>query len=333
MKRLIPAGAVVAFVVIATLCSRAQQPAASSTSRSIAPWYAVESQWPQRPDDVKWNAVPGVAVDTDDSVWVFTRATPPVQHYDSSGKYLAGWGDKHVKMAHHLRIDHAGHIWLTDIELHVVLKFTKTGQLLQTLGVSGESGNDERRFDKPTDVAISPGGDIYVSDGYGNQRVVHFDRSGRFVRQWGKLGTGPGEFAVPHTIALDAAGRVYVGDRENARVQVFSPEGKFLSQWKHVVIPWGLWITKSDEVWVCGSSPMPTGRDGTISVTPPKDQVFMKFDTTGTLLQLWTIPKGTDSHEKPGELNWLHALALDSKGNIYTGEINGKRAQKFRLQP
>jgi DNA-binding beta-propeller fold protein YncE len=293
----------------------------------------VDPSWPAGPPSASWAAVPGVAVDEDDGVWVFTRANPPVRRYDSRGKYLGGWGDEHIRTAHHLRIDPDGNIWLTDIELHVVLKFTKEGKLLQTLGTSGKPGNDSKHFNKPTDVAVSPTGDIFVSDGYGNQRVVHFDREGKFIKAWGSLGTGPGQFAVPHSIALDSVGRIYVGDRENARVQVFNQEGRFLSQWKHLVIPWGLWITKSDEVWVCGSTPMPTGKDGKINVAPPRDQVFMKFNTAGTLLQLWTIPKGADGKEQPGELNWLHALALDSAGNIYTGEINGKRSQKFLLQP
>jgi hypothetical protein len=115
-------------------------------------------------------------------------------------------------------------------------------------------------------------------------------------------------------------------------VQVFNQSGKLLDVWRDLVVPWGFWVTKQDEIWVCGSSPMawPPGEGG--FGAPPKDQLFMKFDTSGRLRQLWTVPKGQDKQEKPGELNWVHCLALDSQGNIYAGDIMGKRLQKFVRQ-
>jgi 6-bladed beta-propeller protein len=184
----------------------------------------------------------------------------------------------------------------------------------------------------PTDMAITPAGDVYVSDGYGNARVVHFDKNGKFVKAWGKPGTKPGEFSIPHSIAVDSKGRLYVADRNNVRIQVFDADGKFLEEWRDLLVPWGLAMTKDDELWACGSSPMPWRDEDTTLGCPPKDQVFMRFNTSGKILQVWTVPKGEDGKEKPGELNWVHAIALDSQGNLYAGDINGKRAQKFVRQ-
>jgi hypothetical protein len=158
---------------------------------------------------------------------------------------------------------------------------------------------------------------------------VHFDQHGKFLNSWGKAGNGPGEFETPHAIALDSKGRIYVADRSNARVQVFDRHGKHLDTWSNSIVPWGFAVTQQDEIWVCGSSAMPLGEGDAMLGVPPKDQLFAKFAADGRLLQLWTVPKGADGQEKPGELNWVHAMAIDSQGNIYAGDINGRRAQKF----
>jgi DNA-binding beta-propeller fold protein YncE len=300
---------------------------------NLSTWYQVDPSWPQRPASCAWEAVPGIAVDGEDRVWVYTRAVPPVQVYDADGRFVRSWGEGTVKTAHHIKFDREGNVWLADIGHHVVMQFTPEGKLLKTLGTRGVAGDDEAHLDRPTDMAITPEGDVFVSDGYGNNRVVHFDWEGKFVKAWGKLGTGPGEFSLPHAIAMDARGRLYVADRNNARVQVFDQSGKFLDEWRDRLVPWGLWITKTDEIWVCGSSPMPWREGDTVLGCPPKDQVFMKFSPDGRLLQLWTVPKGVDGHEQPGDCNWVHAMALDSHGNLYAGDIIGKRAQKFVRQP
>jgi hypothetical protein len=168
-----------------------------------------------------------------------------------------------------------------------------------------------------------------VSDGYGNARIVHFTKDGKYVKEWGELGVKPGQFSIPHALAIDSKGRLYVADRNNVRVQVFNQDGKLLDEWRNVVVPWGFWMTKTDEIWVCGSSPMQWRKDDSALGCPPKDQVFMKFHPDGRLLQLWTVPKGADGLERPGECNWVHCIAEDSKGNLYVGDIRGKRAQKF----
>ncbi len=300
---------------------------------NLAPWYEVDPTWPQRPTGVHFGHVPGIAVDKQDNVWIFTRTNNPVQVYSADGKFIRAWGDGVVSNAHHLKIDRTGNIWLSDVGFHVVRKFTPEGKLLQTFGVPGEKGADTQRLDMPTDVALAPNGDVFISDGYGNNRVVHFDKTGKFIRQWGTLGTGTGNFSIPHAIDMDSKGRLYVADRNNVRIQIYSQAGKLLDSWANIIVPWGFWVGAKDEIWVCGSSPMPWRNDpkypGAPLSCPPKDQVFMKFDTSGKVTQLWTVPKGEDGKEQPGDLNWLHCLAFDSKGNLYAGDIIGKRAQKF----
>jgi hypothetical protein len=298
---------------------------------NLATWFEVDANWPKKPSGFQWGDMPGVAVDRKDRVWIFTRSSPPVQVYEAGGKFVKAWGAETVGKAHHIKIDREGHVWLADIGHHVIRKYDEDGKVLLTLGTPDEPGEDSTHLDKPTDMVISPAGDIFVSDGYGNNRVVHFDRDGKFVKAWGKMGTEPGEFSCPHAIAMDSAGRLYVADRNNVRVQVFEQSGKFVTEWRNVITPWGLWITDADEIWVCGSSPM-SWDNASMLGCPPKDQVFMKFDPTGRLLQLWTVPKGADNHEKPGECNWVHCIAVDSKGNLYAGDIKGKRAQKFTRQ-
>jgi hypothetical protein len=291
--------------------------------------YEVVPQWPERPAAFVWGQVPGVAVSEKDEVYVFTRAKPPVQVYDRQGKLLRSWGEEAIGNAHYIRLDRQGNVWVADVGHHTVMQFTPQGKLLRTLGTPDQPGEDATHLNKPTDMAITSEGEVFVSDGYGNNRVVHFDRQGRFVKAWGKKGTRPGEFDLPHSIVLDSKGRLYVADRSNARVQVFDQNGRFLDQWRELLVPWGLCITKNDEIWACGSSCMPYGPGDGLLSCPPKDQVLMRFAPSGKLLQLWTLPKGVDGREQPGEVNWLHTVAVDSHGDLYVGDIQGKRAQKL----
>jgi hypothetical protein len=120
-----------------------------------------------------------------------------------------------------------------------------------------------------------------------------------------------------------------VADRSNARIQVFDQNGTFLEQWRNLLVPWSLWITPQDEIWTSGSSPTLAFDSRGMTGIPPPDQVFMRLNTSGKLLELWCPRLGVDGQEKPGETNWVHALAADSKGNLYAGDIRGHRLQKF----
>jgi DNA-binding beta-propeller fold protein YncE len=294
--------------------------------------YAVDPSWPHRPVNVKSGATSGIAVDKQDRVYVFTREKPPIQVYDVQGNFIRSWGEDVIKSAHHLKIDPEGNVWVADVGHHTVMQFTPEGKLLRTLGTRDAPGRDHSHFNMPTDVAVTTAGDTFVSDGYGNSRVVHLDKDGKYVKEWGERGTKPGQFSIPHAISVDSKGRLYVADRNNVRVQVFDQAGKLLDVWSNVIVPWGFCVTPDDEIWVCGSSPMRWRKEDNALGCPPKDQVFMKFNPQGKLLQLWTVPKGADGLEKPGDCNWVHCIAADSKGNLYVGDINGKRAQKFVRQ-
>jgi len=316
---------VVAIVAPAT-CGWAAAP--NSPPQPTVVEYVVDPVWPQRPAELGPRAaVPGVAVDKQDRVWCVERGEVPVQVYSAEGPLIRSWGRGQFGAPHSLRFDSQGNVWISDFKRHVVQKFTPDGDLLQTLGVPDQAGEDETHFNMPTDMAITPAGDVFVSDGYGNRRVVHFDAQGKFVKAWGEYGGGPGEFCLPHQIVVDSRGVLYVADRNSGRIQLFDQGGKFLEQWTNLIMPWGLWISCQDELWVCGSSPQWWRKDG--GYPPPKDQIFMRFSTDGKLRQLWTVPTGADGQEQPGDCNWLHAVALDSQGNLYAGDINGKRLQKF----
>ena len=304
-------------------------PAAKAPHINLATSYCVDPTWPKRPKQIVWGEMPSVAIDKGDRVWVCSRVKPFVPLYDADGRFVRGWGDDVLVLPHGMRLDPEGNIWVTDARLHIVVQFTPQGKVLKTLGTRGVHGNDRTHFNMPTDVAPTPTGDVFVSDGYGNNRIVRFDRNGRFVKEWGKLGVGPGEFSVPHNIVRDAKGRLYVADRSNCRVQVFDQDGKFLDQWCNLFVPWGLCLGADGDVWVCGSSPMTWTADQLYLGCPPKDQLVMRLNPQGRVLALWMLPKGKDGKEQAGEVNWLHGIALDSHGNLYAADIIGRRVQKF----
>jgi peptidylamidoglycolate lyase len=296
--------------------------------------YKVDPAWPmEKPPGGDWAAMSSVAFGSDGNVWTFNRGKLPVQVYSPDGKLVKAWGgDGTFKNPHSIRFDSAGNLWIVDTGTNTVRRFSLDGKVLQTVGTPNEPGNDQTHMNQPNDVAVASNGDLYISDGYGNDRVVVFDKNGKYLRSWGKLGQGPGEFSQPHSIVLDSKGRVYVADRNNVRIQIFDSKGKFLAEWKNVITPWAMEMTKADELWVCGSSPMLWSeipeRQAALA-TPPKDQMVMKFDTEGRLKQMWGFPKGENGKEKPGDLNWVHSMAVGSDGSLYFGDVQGKRAQKF----
>lgn len=331
----------VALAIQSCLLCAAREPAAAEAAKppvyprvSLAPQYEVVPGWPTRPPGVERAAVAAIALDRDGNVWLYTRKNPTVQVYTPDGRYVRGWTEPNPKtVPHGLKFDRDGNVWLVDAGLHVARKYSPAGHVLQVLGTMGEPGEDATHFFQPTDIAFAPNGDIFVSDGYGNNRVARFDSTGRFLNAWGSLGVTPGRFSLPHAIAVDSKGRVYVADRNNVRIQIFSADGRLLDVWANVVVPWSIWISPQDDIWVCGSTPMPWRVDPKYPAAPlgcpPQDQLFVEFNPAGRVLQLTTVPKGEDGHEKPGEVNWLHAIAPDAQGNIYAGDIIGARAQKF----
>ena len=221
--------------------------------------YVVVHGWPQLPADFALGQISGVGVDSHNHVFVFNRAensslclggeaacpppaptwqpgpiaSPAILTFDGkTGKQLAAWGKNRFVSPHGLGVDSHDNVWATDVTLQQVFEFSNDGRLLLTLGTERKPGLDGTHFNAPTAIAFAPDGSIYISDGYGNSRVAKFSASGKFLLDWGHKGSGPGEFNTPHGVAVDRQGLVYVADRENSRIQVFDPNGKFLRMWK-----------------------------------------------------------------------------------------------------
>lgn len=281
---------------------------ATSAHADGIPEYRPVVGWPAIPANIDLGAVSAVATDSKDRVYVFHRGKRPVLMLSKEGKFEGSWGDAELKTPHGLRIDRDDNVWVTDIGNHQVLKFDAGGKLLLSLGKKGEPGDAEDRFDRPTDIVIAPGGDFYVSDGYGNSRVLHFSRDGKLLGQWGKKGSGPSEFNLPHSIRLDADGKVYVADRENKRIQIFDARGKFLSQWTNVGSPYGLYLTKQGHMYVAD------GVNHWVLVVDREGKSLGRFGGQG---------------KAPGQFDLPHMLCLDSQGAVYVAEVNGKRVQKL----
>jgi DNA-binding beta-propeller fold protein YncE len=311
----------------------ADPPTTSYPHVNLSIGYGADPNWPQRSEGEKWRYVTGVAVDAKDQVWIVNQLTPQVQVFDQSGKLVDSWGQGFFKAPHFLRIDHEGNVWIADYERHIVQKFTPRGERLLVLGTPDEPGNDESHMNGPTDMAISPSGEIFVSDGYRNDRIIHFDNTGRFLKAWGQRGVRAGELSQPHSIAMDSMGRLYVAERNNCRIQIFSQTGKSLGQWRNLLNPWGIWITPTDEIYVCGSSPKRWGTTGNLG-NPPTDQLVMKLNPDGKIQELNTLPLLKEGTLVPGEVDWAHGIAVDSQGNLYIGDVADNsaehRVQKFR---
>jgi hypothetical protein len=291
--------------------------------------FQVDPDWPADGPGSPGGLVTGVAVEPDGHVWVLGLGDPPVRVYTAAGALVRGWGSGQIEQGHQIRLDGQGHVWVADCGRHCVHKFQKDGTRVLTLGTPGESGEDGTHFHEPTDMAVMPDGDVYVADGYVNARVAQFRSDGTFVKAWGRRGSRPGEFSLVHAIVADSRDRLLVADRNNARVQVFDRGGRLLAVWANLVVPWGLWVTSGDDVWVCGSTPAAWAGDQFALATPPHDQVLMRFDLDGRVRQLWSVPVG----DRPGQLNWVHGIAGDAAGNLYCGDYRGRRVQKFARVP
>lgn len=202
----------------------------------------------QLPTGEHFVEVAGVAVNSKGHVYVFHRGKHPLMEFDASGKFIRSIADDLFVTSHMVRVDVEDNIWTTDIGAHVVLKLSPEGRVLLSLGRMRIPGDDVLHFNQPTDVAFDGEGNFYVTDGYGNSRVLKFNKYGNLLLGWGMKGTGPGQFDLPHSIAIDDD-LVYVGDRENARIQIFDLNGRYLREWK-LGHPFGLFITPDHYIYV-----------------------------------------------------------------------------------
>ena len=272
--------------------------------------YRVDPSWPDLPGNWALGPVAGVAADSENRVYVFQRGqdAPPLLCFDNDGRLLFSWDQPPFGRPHMVTIDTDDTVWLIDDGGHVIYQVSSEGQVLFTLGVPGVRDAPGTGFDQPTDIGFGPQGEMYVSDGYGvNKRVVKFDVQGNVLLEWGTPGEGEGEFALPHALSVGPNGLVYVADRENWRVQVFDPNGVFLTQWRHIGRPSDLILDPDSNFWICDA---PNGR-------------VTKVSLHGEALGFFGEPgKGV------GELSAAHDIAYCPNGDVIVGQLDG-RVQKF----
>jgi len=281
--------------------------------------YRVVEGWAKLPEGWSFADVGGVGVDANDNVYVFHRGAHPLIVFDREGNYLRSFGDGVFKRPHGVHMGPDDAIYLTDDGDHTVRKCSLDGRVLMTLGIPGEpapfmSGEPFRRC---THTALSPRGDLYVSDGYGNARVHMYSPDGKRIKSWGEPGAGPGQFNLPHNIACDEDGWVYVADRENHRIQVFDGEGRFEAQWHDLHRPSGLAMPrgKCPVCYVGEIGPYYEFNRGTPNLGPR----LSILDNEGRLIARITTEPAAGTG--PGQFISPHGLAIDSRGDLYVGEV------------
>jgi DNA-binding beta-propeller fold protein YncE len=330
---LIAVGLLAIFAARARMQSDVVDPALSNLPN---PNPTVVKNWAALPDGRMWGSTAGVDIGPDGHVWAYDRCggnscdgsnVAPIVKFDkSSGKLLASFGGGMFAFPHGLHVDRDGNVWVTDGQRskdgtkgHQVIKFSPDGKVLMRLGKAGAPGNGPDVFNEPNDVITAPNGDIFVSDGHSGQqdnpppnanaRIVKFTKDGKFVKEWGRLGSAPGEFRTPHALAFDARGRLFVADRGNHRIQLFDQEGKFLDAWEQFSRVSGVFIDRNDMLYAIDSESNP--------MRHPKWKTGVRIGSTKTDKVLSFIPPHqTGSFEgAAGE-----GVAVDSDGNVYAAE-------------
>ena len=289
--------------------------------------FEVIEGWEKLPEGWSFVEVAGVATDSRDRVYVFNRGEHPMIVFDADGNFLDAWGEGLFTNAHGIYIGPDDRIFAADNFDHTVRIFSTDGTLLKTLGekdqpsdtgfVPGRTpvqyGGDP--FNRVTNVALDSAGSLYVADGYGNARVHKFTADGEHLFSWGEPGTGPGEFRLPHAIAIDEDDRVIVADRENSRIQVFSPKGEYLTEWTGISRPDDIFIDNDAGImhiaelggWAAGSDIPPH--------VPPASVCLVDLD--GALISRF----GSGDPAQPGNFFAPHGIWADSKGDLYVAEV------------
>lgn len=270
--------------------------------------YRVERPWGRLPGGSFPGSVTWVATDADDSLYVFQRydstvhkgPAPAVSVFRRDGEFVGTWGDGFIKDAHGIYVTRAGTVMLVDRDAHQVLAFDRKGVPIFTIG---KRDVPNAPFNHPTNLAEGPDGFLYVSDGYGNTNVHKFSASGEHVRTWGRPGSGPGEFSVPHGICVTADNRVLVGDRENGRVQIFDPDGGYLGELTNVYNPMSVCVDPSGTIFVSDQVPRLTA----------------------------FAPDGSRIGGCRPVLHGGHGMSIDSAGNIYLAESRPNRVTKLSV--
>lgn len=299
--------------------------------------YKTIERWGQLPAGRTWGSSSAIDIAPNGNLWVAERCgandcakstLPSVLEFDPGGKLVRSFASGVFAFPHGMHVDREGNVWVTDAQGregkgHQVFKFSPTGKLLLTLGKAGVAGSANDEFNQPSDVAVSPNGDIFVADGHddgSNMRIVKFDRNGKFIKTWGKPGSGPGEFNVPHSIAFDTRGRLFVADRANNRLQIFDQEGKFLEEWKQFSRLSGIYIDRNDVLYGADSESNTQRNPGWqrgIRVGSARDGKVTAF-----------IPdpeKNPDGSATSG----AEGVTADAQGNIFGAEVGPMMIKKY----
>jgi DNA-binding beta-propeller fold protein YncE len=271
--------------------------------------YEVVEGWGKLPEGWEFTQVAGVAVDSQDRVYVYNRGEHPLIIFDREGNFLTSWGEGLLtRGGHGIFIDSDDYVYLADRAMQTVMKFTADGERLLTLGTEGQA-NEGKPFNNLTDVALSPSGEIYVSDGYGNSLVHRFSPDGTLILSWGEPGSEPEQFNLPHSVWVDRQERVYVADRENHRIQIFNSKGEFITMWTDFRQPTDLFIDVDDNLYI-------SELQHRVSIMNLDGEILARL--------------GGESSDKPGQFIAPHAVWTDSQNSLYVGEVlQGQRIQKF----
>lgn len=292
--------------------------------------YRAVSSWPQIPDDIDFVEAIGVTIGTNDRLFVFNRGNPAVLMFHPDGAFAGAWGENCFVRPHGICAVSDGTLYLTDDLGHRVAQYTEDGTFLRNIGPAGTpsptgvNGFDHRSivsagpYNLPTNVAVANDDHLFITDGYGNARVHHFDGAGNLLQSWGEPGSGTGQFRVPHGICVDRHDRVLVADRENSRIQIFDRQGTFLNVWTDVVRPCQILEVENGEFFVAELG----DQNGRFPWQPPPAQPtggrVSIFDDTGRLLGCWG--GGLDAR-RPDGFYACHDICIDSEGSVYIGEV------------
>ena len=302
--------------------------------------YQTVTGWAQLPDGRKWGSTAGVDIAPDGTVWAYDRCganncaespLAPVLHFDKTGKTIASFGAGMFVMPHGIFAGRDGHVWIAD-QLSVkdkkgavVVEFSADGKTLRTLGKPGVNVETHDTFGAPTDVLVAPGGDIFVSDGHQgcncDSRIVKFSKDGKFIKEFGTKGSGPGELNMPHTLAMDSRGRLFVGDRTNNRVAIFDQNGAFIASWSQFGRPSGVFIDGKDMLYVADSE----SRDGEGYGHNPGVSRGIRIGSVkdGKVIAFIPDPNPT------GGSSAAEGVAADRDGNVYGAEVGPRDFKKY----
>ena len=279
--------------------------------------YEVVVGWEKLPPGYSWREVAAVAVDSQDRVYLFNRGDHPMMVFDRDGNFLNSWGEGLFVRPHGLTLGPDDTLYCVDDGDHTVRQCTFDGRVLMTIGVPGRAAEpfSGEPFNRCTHVAVDPNnGDLYVADGYGNSRVHKYTSEGKLLFSWGSPGSDPGEFAIVHNIATDKDGYVYVADRENLRVQVFDSNGKFQTQWNNLYRPCALYISQDQHVYIGELGPG-------MNVNRPIPNLGPRISVMNTKGERLARLGHPGSGEEVGQFIAPHGICLDSRGDLYLGEV------------